>query len=108
MSANLKSYAISLLLVPLILSIGLAPALPFVAAQNEITQCSSDQVLVKRYSDESLHCLEPLTAQIWDTYGTGKIVDTATLSEEQSSEQKISNISKKTIFHVYKKVLWLR
>ncbi len=66
MSANLKSYAISLLLVPLILSIGLAPALPFVAAQNDVTQCSGDQVLVKRYSDESLHCLEPLTAQIWD------------------------------------------
>ncbi len=86
MSANLRNYAISLLLVPLILSIGLAPVLPFVAAQNEITQCSGDQVLVKRYSDESLHCLEPLTAQIWDTYGTGKIVDTATQSEEQTSE----------------------
>jgi len=93
-SANLKSYAISLLLVPLILSIGLAPALPFVAAQNDVTQCSGDQVLVKRYSDESLHCLEPLTAQIWDRYGTGKIVDTTTQSEEQATEPNFSNISK--------------
>ena len=74
MSDNLRNYAISLLLIPLILSIGLAPVLPFVAAQNEIAQCSGDQVLVKRYSDESLHCLDALTATIWDTYGTGKIV----------------------------------
>jgi len=85
-SANLKSSAISLLLIPLILSIGLGPAIPFVSAQNEISQCSSDQVLVKRYSDESLHCLDSMTATIWDTYGTGKIVDdTSIQSEEQSS-----------------------
>ena len=94
MSTNFTNYAIIFLLIPLILSIGLAPALPFVAAQNDVTQCSDDQVLVKRYSDESLHCLEPLTAQIWDRYGTGKIVDTTTQSEEQVTEPNFSNISK--------------
>jgi len=88
-----KNYPIFILLVPLILSIGLTPAIPFVSAQNEISQCSGDQVLVKRYSDTSLHCLNPLTAQIWDTYGTGKIVDDSTLIE-QPSEQTIPTVSK--------------
>ena len=81
-------------LIPLILSIGLAPAMPFVSAQlNENSQCVGDQVLVKRYSDESFHCLDSLTAFMWDTYGTGKIVDIIQ-SEEESSEQTISPISK--------------
>lgn len=78
-------------LIPLILSIGLAPALPFVLAQQNDDECLGDQVLVKRYSDDSLHCMDELTATIWDTYGTGKIVDAATSSEDLSSEQNLSS-----------------
>jgi arylsulfatase A-like enzyme len=88
--ASLKNHILLFTLIPLILSIGLAPAFPFASAQlSENTQCSGDQVLVKRYSDESLHCLDSITATIWDTYGTGKIVDTTVQSEEPSSEQNI-------------------
>ncbi len=43
-------------LVPLILSIGLAPVLPFVDAQNK-SQCTGEQVLVKRNSDNSFQCV---------------------------------------------------
>ena len=80
------------LLIPLILSIGLAPALPFVNAQlNENSQCPDNQVLVKRYSDDSFHCLSSITATVWDTYGTGKIVDTSTeQSEEPSTQSELS------------------
>jgi arylsulfatase A-like enzyme len=88
--ASLKNNILLFTLIPLILSIGLAPAFPFASAQlSENTQCSGDQVLVKRYSDESLHCLDSITATIWDTYGTGKIVDTTVQFEEPSSEQNI-------------------
>jgi arylsulfatase len=82
-------------LIPLILSMGIAPAMPLVDAQlNENSECSGDQVLVKRYSDNSFHCLDSLTATVWDTYGTGKIIDTTVQSEEESSEQNFSpNIS---------------
>lgn len=80
-------------LIPLILSVGIAPAFPFVMAQqNDDAECLGDQVLVKRYSDDSLHCMDALTATIWDTYGTGKIIDdAATSSEDLSTEQNLSS-----------------
>lgn len=92
----MNNFVLLLALIPLILSIGLAPALPFVSAQlTENTQCTGDQVLVKRYSDDSLHCLDSITATLWDTYGTGKIVDTESgESKEKSSEQVIPQVSK--------------
>jgi len=94
-SKTFTNYAILFLLIPLILSIGIAPAMPFVAAQSEISQCSGNQVLVKRYSDDTLHCLDSLTATLWDTYGTGKIIDAASAQpEEKSSKQNLSSISK--------------
>jgi len=62
------------------------------AQQNDDAECLGDQVLVKRYSDESLHCMDALTATIWDTYGTGKIIDAAaTSSEDLSSEHNLSS-----------------
>ena len=93
---NLKNSVLLLTLIPLILSIGIVPAIPFASAQlTESSQCSGDQVLVKRYSDDSFHCLDFITATLWDTYGTGKIVDTISgESEEQSSEKVIPKISK--------------
>ncbi len=86
---SFKKYFVLFSLIPLILSIGIVPAIPFVHAQsNENSQCLGSQVLVKRYSDETLHCLDPLTAQIWDTYGTGKIIELdSTLPKEQISVQ---------------------
>ena len=83
------------LLIPLILSIGLAPVLPFVNGQlNENSQCTADQVLVKRYSDESFHCLDSFTATIWDTYGSGKIVNTSTeQSEEATTQSELSSFA---------------
>ncbi len=58
-------------------------------------QCSRDQVLVKRYSDDSFHCIDYITATRWDAYGTGKIIDNASVQpEEKNSEQVISSISK--------------
>jgi len=92
---NLKGYTISIFLIPLILSVGLAPALPFVSAQNQITQCSEGLVMVKRYSDESIHCLDSITATIWDTYGTGKIIETIDSQTEKTSiTQSSPTISK--------------
>ena len=80
------------LLIPLILSIGIAPAVPFVSAElNENSQCLDDQVLTKRYSDGTYHCISPLTAQIWDTYGTGKIVHTESASINTSNQVSISS-----------------
>ena len=73
---SLKNFVLLLTLIPLILSIGIVPAIPFASAQlTENSQCSGDQVLVKRYSDDSFHCLDFITTTLWDTYGTGKIVD---------------------------------
>ena len=93
MNGTFKNYVVLFSLIPLILSVGIAPAFPFVVAQqNENTECLGEQVLVKRYSDESFHCMDELTATIWDTYGTGEIVDdTAIPSEESSSEQNSSS-----------------
>lgn len=93
MSSNFKNYIVLFSLIPLILSVGIAPAFPFVMAQqNDDVECFGDQVLVKRYSDDSLHCMDALTATIWDTYGTGKIVDdAATSSEDLSLEQNSSS-----------------
>jgi arylsulfatase A-like enzyme len=95
-ATSLKNFVLLLTLIPLILSIGIVPAIPFASAQlTENSQCSGDQVLVKRYSDDSFHCLDFITATLWDTYGTGKIVDMISgESEEQSSEQTIPKISK--------------
>jgi len=77
------------------LSIGLAPAIPFVSAQNQVTECSENLVMVKRYSDDSIHCLDTITATIWDTYGTGKIIDTVdSQTKETSTIQSSSTVSK--------------
>ena len=73
-----------ILLIPLIFSIGIAPAIPFVSAQlDENSQCFQNQVLVKRYSDDTYYCLAPLTATIWDTYGTGKIVESESIPSDE-------------------------
>ena len=88
---NSKNFTISLFLIPLILSIGLAPAIPFVSAQSEPAQCSDGLVLVKRYSDDTTHCLDSLTATIWDTYGTGKIIESET---EEKPQQNVTPVSK--------------
>jgi len=96
-TSNLKGYTVSIFLIPLILSIGLAPAMPFVSAQNQITQCSENMVMVKRYSDDSIHCLDSITATIWDTYGTGKIVESVdSQTKEKFTTQSPSTVSKST------------
>jgi arylsulfatase len=93
---NFKGYTVSIFLIPLILSIGLAPAMPFVSAQNQITQCSENMVMVKRYSDDSIHCLDTITATIWDTYGTGKIIESVDSQIEEKSSIQSSTIPSKS------------
>lgn len=66
---KLTSSVVIIFLIPLILSIGLAPVLPFVDAQKK-PQCTGDQVLVKIHSDNTFHCVSQQTASVWDKYGT--------------------------------------
>ena len=69
MSANLKNYAVSLLLVPLILSVGLAPALPFVDAFEISSVCDNNQILVERSTNGKYACVNSDTAKKWIASG---------------------------------------
>jgi arylsulfatase len=71
---NMSGFVI-LTLIPLILSIGLAPALPFADAFESSIVCDNNQILVERLSNGKYACVNPDTAQKWITSGFAKSVD---------------------------------
>ena len=62
-------------LIPLILSIGLAPALPFVDAFESSLVCENNQILVQRSTNDKYNCVNSDTAQKWITSGFAKSDD---------------------------------
>ena len=65
---------VALALIPLILSIGLAPALPFVDALESSNICDNNQILVERINGKYA-CVNTNTAQKWIASGFAKEVD---------------------------------
>jgi len=70
----MRGYVV-LTLIPLILSIGLAPALPFVDAFESSIVCENNQILVERSTNGKYACVNPDTAQKWITSGFAKSAD---------------------------------
>lgn len=94
---NWKTNLVLCSLIPLILTIGIVPATPFVQAQlDENSKCPTNKVLVKRYSDNTFHCLDRIVAITWDTYGTGEIIETnPTNSQKIPTKISTSHIDSK-------------
>lgn len=78
-------------LIPLILSIGLAPAFPFVvAAVDSETTCRDGMFLVYRTNAKDYVCLSKDSAESWKRLGLGEIVgDTIEQSMEKTMEQQV-------------------
>jgi len=72
-----------LLLIPLIFSIGIVPALPIIAAQETEaeTQCREGQVLVFRINSNNYVCVSESTAQEWERYGIAEQVESEEIEE---------------------------
>ena len=75
MNKNWANFVLTLSLIPLILSIGIAPALSFAddTSDSEI-QCREGLVLVLRMSSNDYACLSQDSAERWETLGLGEIV----------------------------------
>ena len=67
----------SIILIPLILSIGIAPALPSIAAQDSDAevQCREGQVLVFRTTANDYICVDASTASNWVRYVIAELVE---------------------------------
>jgi len=82
-------------LIPLILSIGIVPAMPFVDASDDRdaeTQCRENQVLVFRFYSNNYVCVSDATATKWVRYGMAEIVGDTFENEieEPTSEEFVS------------------
>ena len=75
MRNNRANFVLTLALIPLILSIGIAPALSF--ADDDIdseTECREGLVLVFRTTANDFVCLSKDSAEHWEKLGLGEIV----------------------------------
>ena len=72
---NMNNF-VTLALIPLVLSIGLAPAFPFVDAFESSIVCDNDQILVERSTNGKYACVNPDTAQKWIANGFAESDDT--------------------------------
>jgi len=82
-------------LIPLILSIGIVSAIPFVDASDDRdaeTQCRENQVLVFRFYSNNYVCVSDATATKWVRYGMAEIVGDTFENEieEPTSEEFVS------------------
>ena len=75
MFGHRKNKLLIFALIPLILSIGIAPALPFVDAFESSIVCDNNQILVERSSNGKYACVNHDTAQKWITSGFAKSAD---------------------------------
>jgi arylsulfatase len=95
--ANLKSFVLAISMIPLILSIGLVPALSFADETTDSeTQCREGLVLVFRTTANDYVCLSKDSAEHWEKLGMGDIVEDMTdekPSEKIIEKQVISQIS---------------
>ena len=81
------SKLLGLAVIPLILTIGIAPALPFVDATiDSETTCREAMVLVHRTTSNDYVCLSMDTAEKWEKRGLGEIVGDTT--EEKTMEEE--------------------
>ncbi len=62
------------LIIPLILSIGVIPALPFTIAEEIELQCMSGEVVVIRVTNPNPICIDQNTAERWSQLGIAEIV----------------------------------
>jgi len=91
----LKTSIILFSMIPLILSMGIAPALPFVdAAIDSETTCREGMVLVHRTTANDYVCLSMDSAERWGKLGLGEIVgDAPEETMEESMQEKINSNS---------------
>src|SRR3989304_7143293 len=90
---SIKKFVILFSMIPLILSIGVSPALPFVnASVDSETTCREGMVLVYRTIANDYVCLSKDSAGSWKKLGLGEIVRDATQEDtmEKSMGEKQS------------------
>lgn len=79
---SFKKYIILYSIIPLILSIGISPALPFVEASvDSETTCREGMVLVHRTNANDYVCLSEDSAERWKILGLGEKVRDTTEEE---------------------------
>ena len=87
-----------LLIIPLILSIGIVPALPFsdsLQPKDSETQCREGQILVFRTIANDYVCVSESTAEKWVQYGIAEIVGEPAEDEmiEEAMEKPMEEVS---------------
>jgi len=90
---TLKNFIILFSMIPLILSMGIAPALPFVGADvDSETNCREGLVLVHRTTANDFVCLSMDSAERWEKLGLSEIVGDATAEKptEQIIEKQVT------------------
>src|SRR3990170_3719046 len=88
---SIKKFVILFSMIPLILSIGVSPALPFVNASVDAdTTCREGMVLVYRTIANDYVCLTMDSAKSWQTLGLAEIVGSTT--EEKPNESNPSQV----------------
>ncbi len=94
---SLKKHIILFSIIPLILSIGISPALPFVEASvDSETTCREGMVLVHRTNANDYVCLSENSAERWKILGLGEKVGDTTEEDtmvKPMEEQVASNIA---------------
>jgi hypothetical protein len=77
-------YVFTIALIPLILSIGIVPALSFAANGDSETECRDGLVLVFRTTANDYVCLSYDSAKNWESLGLGEIVGDITKGEPEA------------------------
>jgi len=93
--SSLKKYFVLFSLIPLVLSIGIAPTFPFVDASEDRdaeTQCRENLVLVFLFHSNRYVCVSETTASNWIRYGMAERVEDTFENEieEPTSEEFVA------------------
>jgi len=83
-------------MIPLILSLGIAPALPFVdAGMSEAVDCRDGQTLVRNLQHGYLKCMEPSKADTFVQLGLVELVTVG--AEEEAMEEAVEETVEETV-----------
>jgi len=86
------------LIIPLILSIGITPVLPFTIAEEIELQCMSGEVVVIRVTNPNPICVEQSTAERWSQLGIAEIVgEPVEVMEEVMDEVMEESVMEETM-----------
>jgi len=99
MGANLNKI-IFFSIIPLILSLGIAPALPFAnAGMSEVVECREGQVLARNLQHGYLKCMEPSKADRFVELGLVELVIIDAMEEavEETMEETVEETMEETM-----------